>query len=83
MKTSLLTLSASAFVAIAAVAATPSRAETAYPWCAVSSTGGLGQPLCHFATLDQCMAFLSGLAGTCRPNPRATAPAPAGKRGAR
>jgi hypothetical protein len=83
MKTSQLTLSASAFVAIAAVAATPSRAETEYRWCAVSSTGGLGQPLCHFVTLDQCMAFLSGLAGTCRPNPRPTAPAQTGKSGTR
>lgn len=85
MKASLAALCASAFVAVAvmAVATTPVRAEIDYPWCAISSTGGLGQPLCHFATLAQCTAFLSGLAGSCRPNPRTTVQGQTGKHGAR
>ena len=83
MKIFVLAVSALALVAIAALAIRPSRAEINYPWCAVSSANGLGQPLCHFATLDQCRAFLNGLTGDCRPNPRAAAPVETGKRGAR
>jgi hypothetical protein len=61
-----------ALVGLAALAApATAHAEAAYPWCAVSSSGGLGQPLCHFATLEQCTVFLNGLTGSCRPNARA------------
>lgn len=83
MKIPVLAVSALAFVAIADLVMTPSRAEISYPWCAVSSANGLGQPLCHFATLDQCRAFLNGLTGDCRPNPRAAASEQTGRRGAR
>ena len=85
MKTSLLSLSATAFVAIAAtvLASSPSRAEVEYPWCAITSTGQAGGPSCSYATLDQCKAFLSGQAGFCEPNPRATAQAQMPRRGAR
>ena len=77
--------SAAVFLAIAvlALAAMAGRAEVTYPWCAVASSGGLGQPLCHFATLEQCMVFLNGLTGSCRQNPRAAAAEPASKRGSR
>ncbi len=85
MKTSLLSLSATAFVAIAAtvLASSPSRAEAEYPWCAITSTGQSGTPNCYYATLDQCKAFLSGQAGFCQSNPRATAQAQVPRRGAR
>ena len=85
MKTFLLSLSATAFVAIAAtaLASSPSRAEVEYPWCAISSTGQSGTPNCYYATLDQCKAFLSGQAGFCQSNPRATAQAQVPRRGAR
>jgi hypothetical protein len=77
MKTSLLSISATAFVAIAAtaLASSPSRAEVEYPWCVITSTGQAGGPSCSYATLDQCNAFLAGQAGFCQPNPRATAQA--------
>lgn len=71
-----------AFMAAASISA-PSRAEPVYAWCAVSSVLGLGQPLCHFATLEQCTAFLNGLAGSCRPNARAATPAQKSGRGER
>jgi Protein of unknown function (DUF3551) len=67
-------------IAATAIVPAPARAETVYPWCAVSSSGGLGQPLCHFATLEQCTAFLSGLNGSCRPNPRTGSEQPARRR---
>jgi hypothetical protein len=73
MKISLAWLSVAAFAIGLGFTSMSSRAEPVYAWCAVSSSGGLGQPLCHFATLEQCNAFLMGLTGSCRPNPRATA----------
>lgn len=81
MKTSVLALSVAAITVIL-LAAAPARAQD-YAWCAVSSTNGLGQPLCHFATLDQCTAFLNGLTGSCRPNVRAPSTAQSPKRTAR
>jgi hypothetical protein len=83
MKTSLVCLSATAIAITAgvSVASSVAKAEPVYAWCAVSSSGGLGQPLCHFATLEQCNAFLLGLTGSCRPNPRATSVEPAAGKG--
>ena len=85
MKMSLASLFAAAGIAIlsTAAASTSSRAEVEYPWCAISSSSGLGVPICDFATLEQCQVFLRGLSGFCRPNPRAVAPAQASRRGAR
>jgi Protein of unknown function (DUF3551) len=84
MKTFLLSLSATAFaIAATALASSPSRAQVEYPWCAISSTGQSGTPNCYYATLDQCKAFLSGQAGFCQANPRATAQAQAPRRSAR
>lgn len=85
MKTSLSSLAATAFVAIAAMALgnSPSRAEIDYPWCSVVSTSQSGIPVCLYATLDQCRAFVSGQPGFCQPNPRAVAQAQMPRRGAR
>jgi hypothetical protein len=82
MRTFLLLFPA-ALVVATAVGPSSARAEIVYPWCAISSSAGLGQPLCHFATLEQCTAFLNGLTGSCRPNGRAVAPEQTNKRGAR
>jgi hypothetical protein len=75
MKMSLLSLSAAAFVAIAATSftSTSSRAEVEYPWCSITSTGQSGMPSCSYSTLEQCNAFVAGQAGFCQQNPRATA----------
>jgi hypothetical protein len=85
MRTSVLALYAAAFVSIAAsaFAVMPARAEVVYAWCAISPTGGLGQPLCHFATREQCTTFLNGLSGSCQPNARAIVQTQTGRRGAR
>ena len=74
MKPSLLSLSATAFVAIAAgtLASSPGGAEVEYPWCAITSLSR-GTPICDYATLDQCKAFIGGGAGFCQPNARASA----------
>jgi hypothetical protein len=68
-------------IAATAIGGLPGRAEVTYAWCAISSTGGLGQPLCHFATREQCTNFLSGLSGFCQPNARAPVQARTGRRG--
>jgi hypothetical protein len=88
MKTTLLSLSAAAFVAIGAMAlhASPARAEVEHPWCSFASvTGGGGN--CYFATLEQCQASIPGGSGFCQPNARASAmasaPAPRAKRATR
>jgi Protein of unknown function (DUF3551) len=70
MQRSLPSLSAAAFVAIAAVSlATPSRAEIDYPWCSLSSTGQSGLPSCRFSTQAQCQASVAG-SGWCQRNSR-------------
>lgn len=85
MKTSLLALCSTAFVATAAtsISSVPGRAEVEYPWCAITSIGQSGLPACLYATREQCIAFIGGQAGFCQPNPRAVPPAPLKKRGAR
>lgn len=72
MRTYLLSLSAAAFVAVAAssLASSPVRAEVEYPWCAITSLSR-GTPMCDFATIDQCRATIGGGAGFCQPNARA------------
>lgn len=72
MKLSLLSLSAAAFVAVAAtaLASTPGRAEIDYPWCSSTAIGQSGIPSCRYATLEQCQAFIFGLNGSCQRNPR-------------
>ncbi len=70
MKISLPSLSAAAFVAIAAASfVTPSRAEIDYPWCSLSSTGQSGSPSCRFSTQEQCQASVAG-SGWCQRNSR-------------
>ncbi len=70
MQVSLPSLSAAAFVAIAAASvATPSSAEIDYPWCSMSSTGQSGLPSCRFSTQAQCRASVAG-SGWCQRNSR-------------
>ena len=39
-----------------------------YPWCAVYGARG-GSQNCYMQTLQQCREQISGVGGTCRPNP--------------
>jgi hypothetical protein len=41
-------------------------AQAASNWCA--NYGRDGRENCHFNTLQQCLAFVQGLTGTCRPS---------------
>ena len=56
----------------------PARAEIEYPWCLQTSEGSGGITNCGFVTRAQCLATLSGLHGTCYPNPRYSPPAKRG-----
>jgi Protein of unknown function (DUF3551) len=45
----------------------PAEAQN-YPWCAYYNMGG-GATNCGFATSQQCLAAVSGVGGSCGPNP--------------
>ena len=42
-----------------------------YPWCAYYNFGkdGGGATNCGWATFEQCLATVSGIGGSCGPNP--------------
>ena len=70
------------FLAAAAVIGTPAQAQN-YPWCAQYGNG-FGGTNCGFSTLDQCLATISGMGGSCQPNTQyQPGPAAHSKRGAR
>ena len=52
-----------------AAQATPAQARE-YPWCARYDVWTMN---CGFATIQQCLATISGVGGICTPNPRAVA----------
>jgi hypothetical protein len=53
----------------------PAAAQT-YPWCAYYDFGGMGGAQnCGWATIEQCMATVSGIGGSCGPNPQYQGPA--------
>ncbi len=65
-----------AFVALAALALTPLLGPAAhadpYRWCAHfhnSRGGGEFANECYYVTLKQCRDAISGVGGTCEPNP--------------
>ena len=39
-----------------------------YAWCAVYGSSWSGASNCGFRTLQQCMATVSGIGGSCEPN---------------
>ena len=45
------------------------HASDRYPWCAVYSQRTVGATNCGFTTLAQCLATISGVGGSCEPNP--------------
>ncbi len=54
----------------AAAASTSSAGAEEYPWCAVYSDHDLGATNCGFVSYAQCLATISGIGGSCRPNLR-------------
>ncbi len=66
MKTLLVTL---VLVASAAALATPARADD-HPWCAQYGGHNIASTNCGFASFEQCRATISGIGGSCYPNPR-------------
>src|SRR5512140_2213176 len=40
-----------------------------YPWCAAYGGSMNGSSNCGFTTLQQCLATVSGIGGSCEPNP--------------
>ena len=53
---------------MAVSAANPATAAVEYPWCADLGKE-LGATNCGFVTIEQCRATVSGIGGSCVPNP--------------
>jgi hypothetical protein len=52
------------------------KPAAAQAWCAYYDLGEGGATNCGFATSQQCLAAVSGVGGSCGPNPAAYQPAP-------
>lgn len=61
-------------VILALGAATAGLGTMAYakdqPWCAQYGGHQIASTNCGFATFEQCRATISGIGGSCYPNPR-------------
>ncbi len=57
----------------------PAKAQD-YPWCAYNNYLHGGATNCGFVTYQQCMAAISGVGGSCGPNPRYQGPPPGPRR---
>ena len=66
MKTMLVML---VFVAATAGLGTTARAQD-NPWCAQYGGHNIASTNCGFASFEQCRATISGVGGSCYPNPR-------------
>jgi Protein of unknown function (DUF3551) len=64
MRASLLLLS----VMLACSSSAQAAPYDPYPWCAVYGGSWSGASNCGFKTLQQCMATVSGIGGSCEPN---------------
>ena len=66
----------SAIVMLASATVAASAQADPYRWCAdYGGFRGGGASNCYFMTIEQCRATISGVGGTCRPNPFYTGPA--------
>ena len=72
MKTLVLSTLATAFLGFSVVSftSTPAVAVYDYPWCARSSAGQGGGPVCRFSTYEQCYATTVYSNGWCERNAR-------------
>jgi hypothetical protein len=43
------------------------QSSNSYAWCSINSTDG--QQSCYYTSRQQCEITMSGIAGTCVPNP--------------
>jgi len=55
-------------VGLATTSAVRAAPYDPYPWCAVYGGSFSGSSNCGFKTLQQCMATVSGIGGSCQPN---------------
>jgi len=55
---------------VASFITAPAAAEIDYPWCARSSAGQSGGPVCRFSSYEQCYATAVSSNGWCERNAR-------------
>jgi hypothetical protein len=63
------TFAAFALLLTAGIPGGEAKAADPYRWCAEYSGDSHGGRNCYFLTLEQCRAAVSGVGGTCTPNP--------------
>ena len=79
MTKELFSLNVAAVIAVSLIFSVGTAKAEPYPWCAVYSAYAGSN--CGFVTLEQCMATISGIGGSCEPNQFYTGrPAPVGHR---
>jgi hypothetical protein len=61
-------LSLCVVVFVTAAIGTPAHADG--PWCAYYGGSRIAATNCGFATFQQCLATVSGVGGSCGPNPQ-------------
>jgi hypothetical protein len=66
-----ITLSAAFVLGAAFVFTATTDAFASGRWCAYYNSGSDGDPYCGFATLQQCLAEVRGIGGSCGPSPYA------------
>ena len=66
MTKELFSLNVAAVIAVSLIFMAGSAKAEPYPWCAVY--GAYAARNCGFVTLEQCMATVSGIGGSCEPN---------------
>ncbi len=64
-----LLIAIAALASLAVIDVPPAKAEIQYPWCAHYGRFGGQAENCGFSTLQQCMATVSGIGGSCDRNP--------------
>jgi hypothetical protein len=75
MRPLLFLIPASLVLCTALFTPAPAHADP-YRWCAqYGGSEGDGGRNCGFVTIEQCRATISGIGGTCEPNPFYTGPA--------
>jgi hypothetical protein len=62
-------LAALALVAATMLCGTSARAQN-YAWCAQYGGHNIASTNCGFASFEQCRATISGIGGSCYPNPQ-------------
>jgi hypothetical protein len=69
MRLAVLLVAGLASFVVPSVAPAREKPQDPYPWCAVYGGSMNNSSNCGFTTRQQCLATVSGIGGSCEPNP--------------